>query len=205
MRPHSTAVTAPRLAPTAGLLAPDPCTRRAWALHRPPPPNAHRAWALSSQNSRTPYLTPTLDGGEGVEAGTHTGRRDGRRGWHPHSTALNANTRRAWALWAATSHTPTVTDMPETDCAPHPAVPSSPRQVMTTEEAGASPARSRHCDRCATLISHGRKAVRRGRAATREPGDSRHRVLQPGAVDPERVSAITHASAPVHGPRSDQP
>src|SRR6185437_15433254 len=66
---------------------------------------------------------------------------------------------------------------------------------MTTEEAGANPARSRHCHRGATLTSHGRQVGRRGKQrsesqethviASCEPGRSTPRARV--SYDAERV------------------
>lgn len=70
--------------------------------------------------------------------------------------------------------------------------PERPGQVMTKEEAGAKPARSRHCNREATLHSATAHEPKSRRGATiREPGHSRHRDLLFGADFPERGGPST--------------
>ncbi|GAA0507645.1 hypothetical protein GCM10009533_03040 [Saccharopolyspora spinosporotrichia] len=73
------------------------------------------------------------------------------------------------------------------------------RQV---EEAGASPARSRHCHRGAD--SNDVTALRGGkaeRALIREPGDSGRRDLRPGARTPRRVSSCAERAHPASAGR----
>jgi hypothetical protein len=58
---------------------------------------------------------------------------------------------------------------------------------MTTQEAGANPARSRHCDRGANLLGHSHEAGRRGK---RRSESQETRVIvscYPGAVHPEKA------------------
>src|SRR5947209_6431306 len=64
---------------------------------------------------------------------------------------------------------------------------------MTTEEAGANPARSRHCHRGATLTRHGRKVGRRGKQRSESQETHVIASCNPGRSTPR--ARVTHDAA----------